>query len=91
MEEEARVMRIEILGTGCAKCQALAANAEEAVRQAGVEATVEKVTGVADIAKRGALFTPALAIDGKVLVSGKVADVPEIVALIATAHSQRGG
>lgn len=84
-------MRIEILGTGCVKCRALAANVEEAVRQSGVEVTLEKVTGVADIAKRGALFTPALAIDGKVMVSGKVADVREIVALITTAQAQRGG
>lgn len=90
-EQGAQAMRVEILGTGCAKCQALAANAEEAVRQAGLEAAVEKVTGVADIAKRGALFTPALAIDGEVVVSGRVADVPEIVALIATAQAHRGG
>jgi len=72
-------MRVQILGTGCPKCKKLAANAEEAVRQAGVEAQIEKITGVAEIAKFGVMFTPALALDGQVKAAGKIPSVPQIV------------
>ncbi|MBN2445148.1 MAG: TM0996/MTH895 family glutaredoxin-like protein [Phycisphaerae bacterium] len=65
-------MKIQILGTGCPKCKKLAENAEQAVAQAGVEAEIEKVTEVAEIAKFGVMFTPAIVIDGVVKSAGKV-------------------
>ena len=65
-------MKIQILGTGCPKCKKLAANAEQAVQEAGVEAEIEKVTGVMDIAKFGVAFTPAIVIDGEVKAAGTV-------------------
>ena len=71
-------MKIQILGTGCAKCKTLAEKTEEAVKGAGVEAEIEKVTDVAEIAQFGVLFTPALAVDGEVKVAGRVASVDEI-------------
>ena len=71
-------MKIQILGTGCPKCKKLTANAEQAVRETGVEAEIEKVTGVMDIAKFGVAFTPAIVIDGEVKASGKVADPKQI-------------
>jgi hypothetical protein len=54
------------------------ANAEAAVKAAGVEATVEKVDQIADIMKMGVMLTPALAVDGKVVSSGKVLSADDI-------------
>jgi len=71
-------MKIEILGTGCPKCQSLARNAEQAVREARVQAEIVKVTEIREIMKRGVMFTPALAIDGTVRSAGKVLDPEEI-------------
>lgn len=75
-------MKIEILGTGCPKCEALKKNVEEAIRQMGLQATVEKVTDIAEIAGRGVMMTPALSVDGEVKVVGKVAPVEEIKSLL---------
>ena len=69
---------IEILGPGCAKCRALTANAEAAAGALGIEYRIEKVSDLASIMKRGVMFTPALAVDGEVKLSGRVADVEEI-------------
>ena len=64
--------KIQILGTGCPKCHALTANAEQAVRELGIEAVVEKVETIQDIMKFGIMITPALAVDGQVKSAGKV-------------------
>jgi len=71
-------MKIQILGTGCPKCKTLMANAEAAVKAAGVEATVEKVDQIADIMKMGVMITPALAVDGVVKSVGKVLSPDDI-------------
>jgi len=78
-------MRIEILGTGCPKCQALAANAETAAKNLGVDFELCKVTDLSEIMKRGVMMTPALAIDGVVKLSGKLASEAELTALLTTA------
>ena len=65
-------MRIQVLGTGCAKCKTLTANAEQAVRELGLEVKVEKVEDLKEIMKLGVMTTPALVLDGKVLAAGKV-------------------
>ncbi len=65
-------MKIQVLGTGCAKCKTLTANAERAVLELGNGATVEKVEDVREIMKFGVMTTPALAVDGKVKSAGKV-------------------
>lgn len=75
-------MKIEILGTGCPKCSTLAANAEEAARSLGVSYELHKVTKLDEILARGVVFTPALAVDGEVKLSGKVAGVEEISKLL---------
>jgi small redox-active disulfide protein 2 len=75
-------MRVQVLGPGCARCKQLAANVEEALRQLGVEATVEKVEDVREIARLGVLSTPALAVDGRVRLTGKVASASELRALL---------
>lgn len=74
--------KIQILGTGCPKCQTLAANAAEAVRELSGEFELEKVTDVAEIVKFGAMLTPALAIDGELKAAGKILTAEEIRALL---------
>ena len=74
---------VQVLGPGCAKCEKLKQNADEAVEQSGVEATVEKVTDINIITGFGVMMTPALAIDGEVKLVGKVPSVDEIKNLLA--------
>jgi small redox-active disulfide protein 2 len=75
-------MKIQILGTGCAKCIKLTHNAEEAVKLAGVAADVEKVTDLNKIMDYGVMMTPGLVIDGQVKSVGKVLSVEEIRKLL---------
>lgn len=75
-------MKIEILGTGCAKCKALEEAAKQAVAQCGIFAQVEKVSDLQKIMGYGVMSTPGLVIDGVVKSSGKALNVNEIVALI---------
>jgi len=74
--------QVQVLGTGCAKCDKLAKNAQEAVDQSSVEATVEKVTDIMKITSFGVMMTPALAVDGEVKVVGKVPSTEEIKELL---------
>ena len=74
--------KIQILGTGCPKCKALAANAEAAVRTLGIEAELEKVDKIRDIMKFGVMMTPALVVDGQVKSVGKVLSAADIEALL---------
>ena len=64
--------KIQILGTGCAKCQKLAAVAEEAAKAVGVPYELEKVTDPKEIMCFGVMSTPALVVDGTVRLSGRV-------------------
>jgi small redox-active disulfide protein 2 len=66
------------LGTGCPKCKKLAENAEIAAKELGIEYELEKITKISDIMKFGVMITPALAVDGKVKVAGKVASVEQL-------------
>lgn len=75
-------MTIQILGTGCPKCKQLTANVEQAIRELGVSAEVEKVTDIKEIMKFGVMLTPGLAINGEVKSSGKVLSVGEIKKMI---------
>lgn len=70
--------KIQILGTGCAKCVALTANAEAAAKQLGVDYSIEKVTDIGEIVKAGVMLTPALSIDGKVVAMGKILSPADI-------------
>ena len=74
---------IQILGTGCPKCKTLAAYTEEAVKQLGIEARIEKVENIADIMKFSVLTTPGLVVDGKVRSAGKLLSVDDIKKLLA--------
>ena len=77
-------MKIEILGTGCPKCQKLYDSTAEALNQSGVEADIIKVTALSDIAGYGVMMTPALVIDGEVKAAGKVPSVEEIINFISS-------
>ncbi len=71
-------MKVEVLGTGCAKCKRLTKNVETAIKDLGIEAELVKVDDITEIMDRGVMLTPALAVDGELKVSGRVADVKEI-------------
>lgn len=75
--------KIQILGTGCPKCKLLTANAEQAVKELGLEAVVEKVDKIQDIMKFGVMITPALAVDGQVKSAGKVLRADDIKKFLA--------
>jgi small redox-active disulfide protein 2 len=76
-------MKIQILGSGCAKCRALTAVAEQAARDMGLTYELEKITDVKRFADFGVMFTPALALDGTVKVSGKVPSLDEAKRLLS--------
>jgi len=76
-------MRIEILGSGCPKCKQLTANAEAAMKELNIQAEIGKVTDVDKIIEYGVIMTPGLAIDGKVVSSGKVLNKEEIKRIIS--------
>ncbi|HJW71685.1 MAG TPA: thioredoxin family protein [Geothrix sp.] len=71
-------MKIEVLGSGCAKCKLLAERAEEAARALGTDFTLVKVTEYPDIVARGVMSTPGLVVDGVVKSQGHVPTVAAI-------------
>ena len=75
--------KIQILGTGCPKCKLLFANAETAVKSAGLDAQIEKIEKIADIMKFGVMSTPALVVDGAVKSVGKVLSPDDIKKYLA--------
>ena len=78
-------MEIKVLGAGCANCHALADRAGEAMRRLGIDGDIEAITDYGEIAGYGVMNTPALVVGGRVVVAGRVPDVPEIVTLLAGA------
>jgi small redox-active disulfide protein 2 len=75
-------MKIEVLGTGCAKCKLLAERAEEAAKHLGVAFTLVKVTEYPDIVARGVMSTPGLVVDGVVKSQGHVPTMEAIQAML---------
>jgi|AntAceMinimDraft_8_1070364.scaffolds.fasta_scaffold00182_22 small redox-active disulfide protein 2 len=75
-------MEIKVLGTGCAKCKALEKATKEAIEKTGVNATVTKVEDIVEIMQFGVMTTPALVIDGEIVVKGKVPSVDELSKLL---------
>ncbi len=76
-------MKIEILGMGCPKCKQLMANAEAAVKELNMQAEIGKVADIDKITEYGVIMTPALAVNGKVVSSGKVLDKNEIKIILS--------
>lgn len=75
--------KLQILGTGCAKCKMLSDHAEQAAKELGLEYTLEKVTDINDIVTFGVMATPALVVDGEVKVSGRVPTVESLKPLLS--------
>ncbi len=75
--------QIQILGTGCPKCKKLEENARLAAKAIGLECEILKVTDINAIMQMGVMMTPALVVDGKVMVTGKAPSVDELKKLIA--------
>ncbi|HHV23992.1 MAG TPA: thioredoxin family protein [Methanosarcina sp.] len=71
-------MRIEVLGSGCAKCNKTKELAEKAVKETGIDAEIVKVEDIDKILEYGVMITPALVIDGDVKVAGKVPSLDDI-------------
>lgn len=75
--------KLQILGTGCAKCTKLAEITEQAAKSAGVEYQLEKVTSINEIMSFNVMMTPALVVDGVVKVVGRVPSVDEVKRILA--------
>lgn len=74
--------KIQILGTGCAKCQQLAANAETAAKELGASFEIVKITGIPEIMKFGVMSTPALAVDGVIKSQGRLLAPAQIKSML---------
>ncbi|HQF96171.1 MAG TPA: thioredoxin family protein [Microthrixaceae bacterium] len=76
-------MDIKILGSGCAKCQALESLARDGIIELGLDADFEHVTDPGEIASWGVMSTPALVIDDEVVLSGRVPSASDVKQLLA--------
>ena len=76
-------MEIKVIGTGCGKCGRLYENTQEALRNLGMEANVEKVEDLVEIVKLGVMTSPSLMVDGKLLIRGREAKTREIEKLLS--------
>ena len=75
-------MEIKVLGTGCAKCTALEKVTKEVVDALNLPATVTKVEDIMEIMTYGIMTTPALVVDGQVLIKGRVPTMEEMKRLL---------
>jgi small redox-active disulfide protein 2 len=71
-------MDIKVLGPGCHRCEQTEKNVREAVAESGVDATIDKVTNVMEIARYGVFGTPAVVVDGEVKSVGKIPTKEEV-------------
>ncbi len=75
--------KIQVIGSGCAKCQQLADIVQQAAAELGLDCDFEKVTDPAKMAEMGVMITPALAVDGEVVLVGKVLPIDDVKSLIS--------
>jgi small redox-active disulfide protein 2 len=75
-------MKIEVIGSGCAKCRLLFERVKEAVKRGNINATVEYITDINEIIERGIMVSPVVLVDGEVKISGIVPPVDEIVSIL---------
>lgn len=80
-------MDIKILGSGCAKCIQLERTVRAAVEREGMDATVSKVEDIMDIMAYGVMMTPAMVVDNKVVVKGRVPSEDEIINMLKSAEA----
>ncbi|MCX7800467.1 MAG: MTH895/ArsE family thioredoxin-like protein [Fimbriimonadales bacterium] len=84
-------MKLQVLGTGCPRCHALFEAAQQANQTEGWGAELEKVEDLRRILEFGVMQTPALALDGRVLLAGRVPSAREIADLVTRARAELGG
>ena len=77
-------MEIKVLGTGCAKCKKLEQITESVVKEAGLDANIEKVEDIYKIMQYGVMQTPGLVVDGKVILSGRLPKPDELKVLLTS-------
>lgn len=77
-------MEIKVLGTGCAKCKKLEQITESVVKEAGLDANIEKVEDIYKIMQYGVMQTPGLVVDGKVVLSGRLPKPDELKILLTS-------
>lgn len=77
-------MKIQVLGAGCQKCKTLEKSIREVVAEHGIDASIEKVEDMVEIMSYGVMMTPAMVVDGKVVVKGRVPSAKEILSLLQT-------
>ena len=82
------MLKIQVFGPGCANCQKLESLAREAVAGLGVEAEVQKVTDMREIMARGVMATPGLAVNDRLVSTGRVPTASEVMTLIANVLAQ---
>jgi len=75
-------MEIKILGTGCPKCKQLEQTVKEAVKASNMEINITKVEEIDKILNYGIMKTPGLVIDEKVVLSGRVPSINEVIEII---------
>lgn len=75
-------MKIQVLGPGCHNCKSTEAAARDAAASLGINVEIIKVTDYAEIARMGVMKTPGLAVDGKVVISGRVPTAAEVAELL---------
>ena len=85
------MLKIEVLGPGCVRCETLEKNVRAAVEEMGIEAEVTKISEIKDIAARRIMMTPALAVDGQVVSSGHLLTVIQVKKLLEKGASPRSG
>ena len=74
--------KIQIIGTGCPKCEKLAELAIQAANELGIEYEIIKIKDINDIINMGVMVTPALAVNDDVKIAGKIPTVQEIKELL---------
>ncbi|MDM8001339.1 MAG: thioredoxin family protein [Bacteroidota bacterium] len=75
-------MEVKILGPGCPKCKTLETMTREVVEKNGLDATVSKVDDIVEIMNYGVMITPALVIDGRVVLKGRIPSADELKKLL---------
>ena len=78
-------MHVKILGSGCKNCQKLEEHTRQALAELGLEASMEKVADYPTMMSYGVMKTPALVVDEKVVISGRVPSADEIAGLLREA------
>ena len=85
---QARVMTIQVAGPGCPRCDTLERHVRDACAELGLAADIVHLKDFKEYGKLGVVFTPALIVDGKVVLNGRVASVAELKTLLSKLASQ---